>query len=120
MKIRQHDATSGKVVIDLTEQPYFTAPQKPLTLQAASGLERVRETDDDPVVTNPVYLADRPPAPADETMRFGGLGLAAVMDVGAHPIRARARRVDVLTVFAIGVVAAVGAVMLTLAMTLRP
>jgi hypothetical protein len=120
MKVRQHEAASGKLVVDLTEQPYFAAPQQPLTLHAASGLERVRDTDDDPVVTNPVYLTDHPTAATDNTMHFGGLGLAAVMDVGAHPIRARARHINVLTIFAITVVVAVGAVMLTLAMTLRP
>ncbi|HVY11114.1 MAG TPA: hypothetical protein VHB18_13310 [Mycobacteriales bacterium] len=108
-----------KHLIDLTQVPYFPADAPPLVLQEASGLERVRESA--PVVeTASGYLADRRPQPSDESLFFGGLGLASVMDVAAHPVRARLHRINILTVFAVAVVAGIGIVMLLLASSFKP
>lgn len=117
MSVKVHE--SSRVAIDLSRVPYFaSAEPKPLTLQEASGLERVRPTlDSIPAQTS--YVMDRVPSPADNSMFFGGLGLASVMDVGAHPLRARARRFPVLPVFAITAIVAVGLVMATVVATFR-
>jgi len=119
MTVKVHENTHIKHVIDLTQVPYFPADAAPLVLQEASGLERVRESG--PVVeTAPGYLVDRRPQPPDGSLFFGGLGLAAVMDVAAHPIRARLHRINILTVFAISVVAGIGIVMLMMVSSFKP
>lgn len=110
---------SSRVVIDLASVPYFPAQREPLTLQEASGLERVRETVPD-LGSSSDYLVDRQPQPTEDTLFFGGIGLASVMDVHAHPIRTQLHRINVMTVFAISAVAAVAIVMLTLVTALKP
>lgn len=124
MGTKQHEVSDSRVVIGLTSVPYFaTDPSTPVVVREASGLERVRDASveaDANAEVQPHYRIDRPPGPADDPMHFAGLGLAAVMDVGGHPIRARARRINVLTLVAITVILAVGAVMITLAATLKP
>ena len=118
MTVKQYEARTGRVVIDLTQVPYFDQP--PLVVQEASGLERVRpvaETAED----NLGYRADRKPTPADAAMRFGGgLGLATVMDVDAHSIRARARGINVMTILAASTIAAIAMIMLTMVVVLKP
>jgi hypothetical protein len=115
MTVKVHE--SSRVTIDLTQVPYFPAQAGPLELQEASGLERVRGLVE--VEPPASYRFDHHPLPSDDSMFFGGLGLAAVMDVSAHPLRARARRINVMTIFAITAVAAVGLVMATVIATFR-
>lgn len=104
-------ATKQTTTVDLTSVPFFNG-----TKQLAP-----REAADDVWTVFPDYRFDRLPAPQEPGQHFGGgLGLAAVMDVKAHPVRARSRRIDILTVFAITVVAAVGAVMMVMVGALRP
>jgi hypothetical protein len=116
MKVAAHPSNAPKVVIDLTNTPYY-APT--LTLEEASSRERLTgAAGEDLVIVLPDYRTDRPPAPPDPTRRFGGgLGAAAVLDVGAHPIRARVRHINPLRVLAISVIAAVAMVMLTMVAT---
>lgn len=112
MKTAERKITAGHFDIDLTTLPYFATP---LVLEAASSQERLR-SDTDEIVVIPDYRIDRQPEASDPDLRFGGgLGLAAVLDVGAHPIRARVRGVRVLPIFAITVVAVVGGMMVLFA-----
>jgi hypothetical protein len=113
----KHEST--RVAIDLTQVPYYPAPAEPLVLQEASGFERVRESVEDADTTS-TYRIDRHPKPDRDSQCFGGLGLAAVMDVSAHPLRARARGINVLTIFAITAVVTVAAVMAMVVGTFRP
>ncbi|HVX70705.1 MAG TPA: hypothetical protein VHA79_13560 [Mycobacteriales bacterium] len=106
--------------IDLTKVSYFPEETPPLVLQEASGFERVRDDVPDPEDAAAGYRVDRRPKPTDDSLFFGGLGLASVMDVSAHPVRARLRRVNVMTVFAISVVAAIAAVILTMVAAFKP
>ena len=76
------------------------------------------ETDN--VLTIPDYREDRAPSPEKSSLHFGGgLGTAAVLDVAAHPIRARARQINPLTVMAITVIVGVALVMLTMVVTFK-
>ncbi|HVT19808.1 MAG TPA: hypothetical protein VHE57_00265, partial [Mycobacteriales bacterium] len=100
---QRRERTADQVTIDLNQVPYFEP--EPLVLREASGLERVRETTAADEGLGPNYRLDRPPRAADDSMFFGGLGLAATMDVGAHPVRARLRRINVLTLLAITAIA---------------
>lgn len=106
----------------LTSTPYFADPSDAndsLGLHAGSSRERIRETDE-ATIEVPEYRIDRIPLPRDPEQRFGGgLGTATVRDVSAHPIRARLRHFDVLTVVAVSFVAAVAIVILTLVATFR-
>jgi hypothetical protein len=117
MTTKVRASTRQRVEIDLTGVSYF--PAEPLVIQEASGLERVRATDVE-TETAPSYLVDGAPRRSDDSMFFGGLGLAAVMDVGAHPLRARVRRMNASTVVAVSLVLAVGALMFAFALTLKP
>ncbi|HVV76532.1 MAG TPA: hypothetical protein VHC43_10890 [Mycobacteriales bacterium] len=122
MIVTQRDPKAPSAVIDLTATPYFDAPQipaQPLMLIEASGLERVRPTDDETISAN-AYRTDRVPSASDLDLHFGGgLGPASVLDVGAHPLRARARSLDLMTVMAVALLVGVGLLMLTVVATLR-
>lgn len=106
-----------QAVIDLTKVPYFVAPP---SLEEPSSQERLTGGNaDDNVLVIPDYTVDRNPA-ASATLHLGGsLGTAAVLDVAAHPIRARARRINFVTITAIPLVAGVAMVMATLIVTFR-
>ncbi|HVT64464.1 MAG TPA: hypothetical protein VHD81_04880 [Mycobacteriales bacterium] len=116
MTLKVHE--SSRVTVDLTRVPYFAAQSAPLVLQEASGLERVRGTVE-AIPTQPTYAMDRTPGPVDSSQFFGGLGLASVMDVGAHPLRARARRINVLMIFAVAALVTVALVMAEVVVTFK-
>ncbi len=104
---------ADRIAIDLTRTPYFADP--PLVLEEASSQERLRQ-DIGEVVVIPDYSIDRRPAPAAPGVRYGGgLGLATVLDVNAHPLRAQVRRIHWLSILAISVVATVGVMMILFA-----
>ncbi len=117
MTVKVHEPTrTQRRVIDLTRVPYFPSEPEPLVLQEASGLERVRGVVEE---TPPTYRIDRYPHPEGDTLFFGGLGLAAVMDVSAHPIRAKARRIHVGAIFAITSVLVVATIITTIVASFR-
>lgn len=106
-----------QVVIDLTQVPYFVAPQEAPDASGQAALTGA--TDDGNVLVIPDYRTDRPPTAAGTLHLGGSLGTAAVLDVAAHPIRAKARRINFLMILAITAVAGVAMVMATLIVTFR-
>jgi hypothetical protein len=65
------------------------------------------------------YRIDRAPRPSDGQLYGGGLGIASVLDVRAHPIRAAIRQINVVPLLAVTVVGCVAVLMLA-AIGLRP
>jgi hypothetical protein len=108
MTVKQRKPTSHKATIDLTALPYFA--DAPRALDPAS---------DENTLVIPDYREDRPPSAFIPGQRYAGIGLAAVMDVGAHPIRAKLRRINVMAILAITVVAGIAILFATLVATFR-
>ncbi|HVT19807.1 MAG TPA: hypothetical protein VHE57_00260 [Mycobacteriales bacterium] len=101
MSAKQRDK-SAEHVIDLTQAEYFVArPAPPSTV----------------LLTLPDKV-DVTPAP-EERERDGDLGLAAALPIKRHPVRARFRGFEPLTILGIAVVLTIGALMLTLAASFR-
>jgi hypothetical protein len=110
MKAAERRLTTSHALIDLTHTPYYA----PADADASQPIYQPMHAGD--VVVIPDYTVDRWPSPPARGVRYGGgLGLAAVLDVHAHPIRAQVRRINVARVFSITVIAVVGILMLTLA-----
>lgn len=108
MTVKQRKPTSYKTAIDLTALPYF-----------ADAPRLIDPATDENLLVIPDYLEDRAPSAFIPGQRYAGIGLAAVMDVGAHPIRARLRRINVMAILAITVVAGVAILFATLVATFR-
>jgi hypothetical protein len=110
MKTAERKLTASHALIDLTQTPYYAGVQA----DASQPVYQPMHAGD--VVVIPDYSVDRRPSPSEPGVRYGGgLGLAAVLDVHAHPVRAQVRRINVLRVFAITVIAVVAALMFTFA-----
>ena len=105
--------SADHIVIDLTRTPYFT--ERPLVLEEASSQERLR-ADTGEFIVIPDYKVDRRPAVAEPGVRYGGgLGLATVLDVRAHPVRAQVRRIHWVAILASSLIASVGVLMILFA-----
>lgn len=108
MTVKQRKPTSYQTTIDLTALPYFAEPRR-----------APDATSEENMLVIPDYLVDRKPSAFIPGQRYAGIGLAAVMDVGAHPVRARLRRINVMSILAITAIAGVVLVFATLVATFR-